>query len=527
MKKQIIALLLTLSIILGITACGGSAPSTNASTESEDATEAQASKPEKAEADSTSADTSQKTYSVMIQEFEGAAISKDMLIFQELEKLTGVRFDAMNVPGNEYAEKAQVTLASGNLPDMMETAQIDATEYINAGTFVALDDVLESHGQNILARYDSLGIRNHTTHMDGNIYKIATLTERVFFINNIINKTWLDAVEMDMPTSLDELYQVLTAFRDNAGEGIIPEGAVPFANGGYAGGWNSAINMVKKSYGIRDSNFGEYDDTIKFPPYQMQDRYKAALAWSAKAYQDGLLDQQMFSISEDELQAKYANGLIGFQSTWGDSLGSHAPHLAAAPVMSTEFGEGKEVHSTPITTFYMISKSCEDVEGLVSALDYLYSDEGVLLTNWGIEGETYEVTDGEKHFTSLILDHENSPTRGRYVLGMVPPHFPGYLDKEAEYELKGEALAEIETLVKDHLFPLQAPLVPTREENTEYVQIMTDISKFVSEQEPMFIRGELNLKDDFDAFIAQLEKMNIERAIEIKEAQLQRFQQAT
>lgn len=522
MPKKLSALLLAIILILGLAACnqGGASPSAQptsaASTAPQDNTPANnQTQPDPA--------ASAKEFTLMLQEFEGAPIAADMMIFQQFTQDTGVTFKVLNIPGNEYADKVQVTLASGDLPDMVETAQIDVNEYINAGTFVPIDDALASSGQNILRRYEQLNAIDQVRHSDGNIYKIPNLTERVFYLNNLINKTWLDELNLAMPTTMDELYDVLVTFRDSAGTGSIPQGIIPFANGSYCGGWNSAVNMVKKSHGLRSSGFGEYEEGVLFPPYQMQDRYKAALEWSAKLYADGLFDPQMFSISEDEISAKYSNNMYGFMSSWGDTLGSSNADWVAAPVMSTAFGEGKELQSTPITTYHMITKSCSDVTGLVGALDYFFTDEGIELTNWGTEGVTYTLENGEKHFTSLILDHENGATRGRYVLGMVAPHFPSFLSKDAEYELKGTSLSEIETYVDGKLFPLEAPLVPTREESSEFTQIMTDISKYVSEQEPLFIRGELNFQEDFDAFVAQIEKMNIQRAIEIKEAQYNRF----
>ena len=67
--------------------------------------------------------------------------------------------------------------------------------------------------------------------------------------------------------------------------------------------------------------------------------------------------------------------------------------------------------------------------------------------------------------------------------------------------------------------PLLAP-----DEEIELANLMTDIKKYVDSQLPLFINGTLNTESDFDAFIAQLEKMGFKDAKAIKDAQFQRWQ---
>ena len=76
----------------------------------------------------------------------------------------------------------------------------------------------------------------------------------------------------------------------------------------------------------------------------------------------------------------------------------------------------------------------------------------------------------------------------------------------------------------DSVTPAQPVLAGTPEEETELANIMTDITKYVDSQLPLFVNGTLNTEGDFDAFIAQLEDMGILEAKEIKDAQFERWQ---
>lgn len=64
----------------------------------------------------------------------------------------------------------------------------------------------------------------------------------------------------------------------------------------------------------------------------------------------------------------------------------------------------------------------------------------------------------------------------------------------------------------------------TVDEEIKLANLMTDIKKYVDSQLPLFVNGSLNTESDFDAFIAQLEKMGIKDAKAIKDAQFQRWQ---
>ncbi len=62
----------------------------------------------------------------------------------------------------------------------------------------------------------------------------------------------------------------------------------------------------------------------------------------------------------------------------------------------------------------------------------------------------------------------------------------------------------------------------TSEENQEYAKIMADITSYVEENTNNFITGVRPLSE-FDDYLAQLEKLDIKRAIEIYQAALDRY----
>lgn len=464
------------------------------------------------------------TLSVMLFAQVNAELNSDMLVFQEVEKETGVRFDFTNVPGADYAQKLQVTLASDKLPDIIEGFG-DMTQYIAAGKFAMLDDLLASDGQNILAVYDRMGVTNDLKFTDGHFYSVNNLSERIFSINNYINNEWLTATGKEMPTTVEELYDVLVAFKEAYPEGL------PFTCGPWASGDLSIINTILLAYGITGDMY-MYDAEVgfEFGPYSQQEKYKAALTWLSKAYAEGLIDPQMFSITDDQILVQITGNATGMFRTWGDSFsavakgGQFGTDFVALPVLGSEFGEGKEIRTNPISVGLYISADSEHAADAIRAFNYMYSEEGIELLNWGVEGVTYTVNDdGSYAYTDVVTGYEGGAIVGRYVQGMCPPHFANVMNKDAEYVLNHPLTAQWEVLMEGKTMPLQPALAPTLEESSDYSKIMADINKYVEEMQMNFITGRADLEGDFDKFISQLQKMKIEEAIAIKNAQYQRY----
>ena len=460
----------------------------------------------------------------LIVEQYGAPITGDAMTLAAVKEATGVGFDITQVAPADYAQKAQTTIASGNLPDFMSTSSIDRTEYIYAGTFMKLDDLYEEYGQAIIAKYKEMNVEKNIQFIDGSYYTVASLSSRFFGINNTINNRWLKETGQDMPKSMEEFTNTLRIFKEAKGAD-----SIPFGCGLWAGAGGSITNMIKKTYAAFTA-FYLYDEGYQFGAIERADRYKAAINWLANAYAEGLLDQNMFGTNDDEIMRQTAADKIGFFSSWADGFGlwgdggSYGIDFIPAPVFNTEFGKGYDSVANPVTGHYVLTKSNKNPEATMWALNYIYTDEGIELMNWGIRDFTFTGFDDNRAYTDVILNHASGPVVGRYSLGMVYPQFPCYMDKEAEYVLNNPLTQEYEALIKaGNILPHQPNLTPTQAEQSEYSTIMADVNRYINDQETAFITGKVNFDAEYDVFISQLGKMGVRRAMEIRQDQYDRF----
>ena len=148
----------------------------------------------------------------------------------------------------------------------------------------------------------------------------------------------------------------------------------------------------------------------------MESGWKDFLAEFSKWYQEGLIDPDIAIVDKKTVGAKMTGGQAGASMGFaGSRLGSWMQSMASIDpkyeLVGTPFPVLKK-GDTPkfghLDTYYGLSGSvaittqCKDVETAARFLDYGYSEEGHLLYNFGIEGESYTMADGNPKYTDFI-----------------------------------------------------------------------------------------------------------------------------
>ena len=118
---------------------------------------------------------------------------------------------------------------------MILRGDIDIEEYgVNQKILVPLDDYIEQYMPNYHSRLYLNDANVSIPASDGKMYYIGNLTARN--INHeshwFINKTWLDKLNLEIPKTVDELTNVLRAFRDNDMNGNGEKDEIPMSAGG-------------------------------------------------------------------------------------------------------------------------------------------------------------------------------------------------------------------------------------------------------------------------------------------------------
>lgn len=459
----------------------------------------------------------------MIGEQFSAPVTNNLEVIKILEEKTNTIINVTNVAQADLEVKVQTALSAGDTPDVVELWNYDlAAVYAANGLFLAMDEYADKYTnlQRWWEQYPS--IEKNSRFDDGKLYVLPKIDTRVFLVHLTINQDWLDEAGLAKPADLDEFYDTLTVFKENHPDGT------PFGVGQYTGPYG-IVDQILYAYDVQ-RGFNLYSDgeTYTFGLYTFADNTRQAMNYLAKLYADKLIDQQMFSITEDEVTKKVSNGEVGVFTSWemyelygaGGSFGTNYAPLAA---LKGPDGNSHDRGTAPTGVPFYITSGCKNPDAVMRLFDYIYSEEGVKLMNWGIEGDTFVEQDGGYAYTDKILKHELGPSTGRYATGLATPHFPCVALKESEYAAILPMSQEREILLDGVKYPDTPIITGTDDENEIITAVMMDVNKYVEESIPKFVTGEWNTDSDFDSFIDQLRRMGIEDAIAIKETQFARW----
>ncbi|NQX64151.1 extracellular solute-binding protein [Paenibacillus qinlingensis] len=475
-----------------------------------------------------------------------AAVMKnynEMAAYKEIEKKTGTKVDFQHPPTGQEKDQFNIMLASNSLPDVVEynftTIAQSPDSLIKGKQILRLNELIEKNAPNltkILAQHPEF--RKMITTDEGNIYVMPFLLgdELLSVVNGpIFRQDWLDKLGLKAPTTIPEWETVLTAFRDKDPNGNGKKDEIPFYMN--LGGDFDANNLLVGAWGIT-TDF--YNDKGKAKYGPIQPEYKEFLATLARWYKDGLIDKDYASITDAKLKdAKITNSQVGAYSGYaGSGLGRYLtlvqptnPTFALSGVPYPKLKEGAPAslgqYTMPFTGYgAALSAKAKNPDEIIKWLDFKYSQEGAMLMNFGIEGESYKLENGYPKYTDLIM---NNPDKLPVTQAMAK-YFqaswsgPFVQDKryiEQYYTIPAQRDAQKTWTAADH--SKQMPGVSmTADESSKTASIMNDVKTYRDEMFNKFVMGAEPI-ENFDKYVQTMKGMGVEEAIKARQAALDRF----
>jgi putative aldouronate transport system substrate-binding protein len=134
--------------------------------------------------------------------------------------------------------------------------------------------------------------------------------------------------------------------------------------------------------------------------------------------------------------------------------------------------------------------------------------------------------DGYPTFTEEITNNQDGLSMAHSMARYVRSNYGGpfiqdrrYMEQYLKYP---EQVDAINTWSQHQGKLILPPITATPDESQRLATIMNEVNTYVSEMFTKFIMGQEPL-DNFDAFVDQMKKMNIEEAIELRQAALDRY----
>ncbi len=469
-----------------------------------------------------------------------SAVSNDYnenAFFQELEKRTNVHIEFQTVPQGS-ADAFNLMIASGDLPDLIygPGAYQDGLDAgIDDGYYLDLTPYLDTH----LTNYNKRRSQSEDTLRDtatdsGRIAAVFQIyqTPQPPWMGLMIRKDWLDELELKVPRTASEWETVLTAFKEKK------EAYAPMSLGGVLGLYGQGFGVATGT-GIF---FGSYLNVDGKAVYgDTTDNMKAFITVLADWYKKGLIDpdfmtKQSAYFGDTAMVTTGQTGVFNSMYTMPDmyKATSDDPDFELVAIKNPIPDSGDEgrvgLGTSRIGSSLAISADSKNKEIAMKWLDYLFTEEGSLLANYGIEGDTFSYNEeGKPVYTEKITKNTEGLAMAHAMAFYTLP--PSMLPSSYDWtrELAGVSKSSVDMMYAwdeqkvDYNYPAQATM--TSEENREYATLFSNIQTYSSEVITQFITGVKDIDAEWDGFVKTINELGIDRCLELRQAALDRYLQ--
>jgi len=465
-------------------------------------------------------------------------------ILKELQDQAGIKIN-WTTKSDDLSEQVNIRIAGDDLPDAFQGvgfSNYDLTNYGEDGTFIDLTPyITEEYMPNltkILA--DHPDIRKAITMDDGKIYGLPSAEKMgtaaigadqdysIFTIPqfSMINKRWLDELGLEMPETLDELHDVLKAFKDNnmAQKDYGADTTIPMSFG--MDQWCWGQNIFYAGFGFTNwpndiCNDLEVQKDGKVNFVSDDDNYRAAITYFHDWVEEGLIDQEALSDQSDTTYiSKCQQGEVGVATWWyiEELMGDYAEDYVFLPVLKGPDGDyNVTVRTGGVTNSGQLSitSKCESPINLLKFYDLWYEPENVMQLQYGPKDVFFTGQDANGVWQS-ISDEEAREKFGKSA-GEVKSEYEVAGPKlilsdyyKSTFALEPRAVERLNDLndfwmqfVKDPTtYPIDAVYTPDELDIID--QYKEDFQNTVSENEATWLKNGAPTDDEWEAYKEKL-----------------------
>lgn len=473
-----------------------------------------------------------------------------------MEEQTGVRLDVSEylVTSSDAATQKQLVLASGDYPDIFLTGftYAEMLNYgVKDGTLVPLDEYLTTRLSEFptieslyTARPEYL---NMLTAPDGHVYGMNHFSECGHCRaknKTYVNMDWLSQLGMEVPTTLDEFHDMLTAIKttDLNGNGEADEIALTSCEATF-------ISYIINAFLPCEVGSGKFT-TIKDGVASFgasTEEYRNALRYMKQLFDEGLIDEAAFTQTSEQMSQVVSGEvpMVGVFSVNGGiyqtdmtneyAYGNYRLMMPLKTADGAQYADNMSIANMNAGASFAMTDACENPDAAMKFMDALMNFDTYMVRVYGLEGEGWQyaepgqtnVLGGEYRYQFLDTTVGGSVTTDnvifyggpwgalmeyRALLSNLWPDDVLYSDSkyfESRIELETEELSPyfIET-APDYFFL-------TEEETTEYSEILTNVKDYVKLATAQFITGVKNIDSDWDSYLGDLERYNVNRFVEL------------
>lgn len=464
----------------------------------------------------------------------------DVEIYQEIEEKTGVMIEWQDAQEAGWEEKKALLFASDDLPEAFFGNGIlsdsDILKYGSQGMLIPLEDYINPELMPNL--YSTLTefpeLLKAITAPDGHIYGLPSFDKGSVTTTTLatyINADWLEAVNMEVPTSTDELTAVLQAFADNDVNGngdANDEIPLSFDKGtGYA-------TYFFGAFGFTD-NYNDHidvqDGKVVFTAQTQE--YKEAIGYFNMLFNAGLVDQEAFTHDSKAFKAKLKSEerMVGVFNSWRSTGWALAEgddsYIPMGPLAGPNGDQlyPERINGLKTKGSFAITHLAEDPAYIMAWVDNIYDPFTGLQTSYALkDGVHIADTDGDGKYEAILEANSENRTgvipQGRERIDNVTPGASAMLAERPKHLVEKHMLDQY---YNDYYSGEHYPKVFFTLDEIDRLSILTtDIVGYSNEMYARWMQVG-GIEEEWDAYITKLNEMGVEEFVQIHQDALDRF----
>ncbi|MFD0868554.1 MULTISPECIES: extracellular solute-binding protein [Paenibacillus] len=419
-----------------------------------------------------------------------------------LKEKTGYDVKYDQLPAENADEKLNLLMANQEAYDFMKLGKSQFARLAASGALEPLDDLIDKYGTNM-----KQVIHEETWNsviVDGKKYGIPEGTAGTQVGTElVVRQDWMDELGLEIPTTTDELYNVLKTIKEK--KNVIP----------LTGGKDPMVGDIASTFGITTDwveRDGKLVHAVELP------EMKEYLAFMNKLYEEGLMDPEWGINTSAKAIEKFSSGKAAmYRLAWWDAgninnaLAKNFPDakISIIPFLKDKDGKTQVVGSAGVTYVVAIPKWAKNKEDAMKLIDMKLEKDIHKGLAIGEEGVHHEMKDGKYYpIHPKFADEWNNASY--FLTGTDQDNYPIYWQARVRKDENVQKYFETyQENAKEHMVidPLTyAPPIEAISKNTQKLAKLREDSfiKFIGGVEPV---------DNYDKFLAQWKSQGGEEMI--------------
>lgn len=458
------------------------------------------------------------------------------LYFQEQ---TGVKIDYIEIDMFSYAQNFNLMIASGDYPDLLSGLSSYAggiSKALDDDIIIDLTDYINNDMPAYYQAVDNADVWREVMTDEGTMLAVYSLSNKdVVNRGPQIRQDWIDEQGLETPDTYAELTEVGKALKTAYGldyaffiSALVNPGVT----------FSAGFDMPGFDIGTSGSSFYQENGEVK--NCLVDDNMKDYLTYLHGWYEEGLVSRDFFSRLSSDVKDAFRGGECAIcwdnadyitEANTDAELAAQGFRAAGLPISRKD--ENQTLHfsvglNNLVGDGISISTNCKDPDLLVKTLDWCFTEPGINLCNYGIEGVSYDVDENGEAVWSAKVTQDPELTFRSALVTYTMTGMPSVWDEERYWpEIYDEAAYEAAELwsntPNDKDWDLPKALFFTTDESTVYSTKITDVETYANQYILSAITGEKDIESTWDEYVDTVWSLGLQDCINAQQNALDRY----